>query len=83
MIMLLLPWHEGMLQVFRRLIFCGVWRNGDHHRNSEHKPLYQVEYRDREDTEDYVYQEAEELHLGKFTAKGIVAVYWPEIYRPL
>lgn len=54
----------GMLQVFRRLLFCGVWRNGEHQHNSEHKPLYQVEYRDIEDIDDLLHQETEELNLG-------------------
>lgn len=50
--------------MFRRLLFCGVWRSGDHHHSSEHKPLYQVEYRDIEDIEDLLYQEADEVHIG-------------------
>ncbi|XP_055930097.1 membrane-associated guanylate kinase, WW and PDZ domain-containing protein 1-like isoform X2 [Argiope bruennichi] len=51
-----------MLQVFRRLLFCGVLRNGEY--SSERKPLYQVEYKDIDDTADVLYQEADDLHLG-------------------
>lgn len=52
-----------MLQVFRRLLFCGVLRNGEY--SSERKPLYQVEYKDIDDTADVLYHESDDLHLGK------------------
>ncbi|GFY73102.1 hypothetical protein TNIN_86251 [Trichonephila inaurata madagascariensis] len=46
-----------MLQVFRRLLFCGVLRNGEY--SSERKPLYQVEYKESEDGDDVLYNESD------------------------
>ncbi|GFU41545.1 hypothetical protein NPIL_322741 [Nephila pilipes] len=46
-----------MLQVFRRLLFCGVLRNGEY--SSERKPLYQVEYKESDDGDDVLYHESD------------------------